>query len=74
MTNKNFEKLRIKKRDSWAHTLIALAAPWDLSTPSDPDFATSEGSSAVNFILMSCIWQVNNWKELPIKTYLFTAP
>ena len=35
-------------------TLIARAAPWDLSTPSDPALVTSEGSSASNFIRISC--------------------
>ena len=35
------------------HTLMALAAPCDLSTPADPDLVTSEGSAASNFILIS---------------------
>lgn len=35
------------------HTLMALAAPCDLSTLPDPDLATSDGSSASNFILIS---------------------
>ena len=35
------------------HTLMALAAPCDLSTLPDPDLATSAGSSASNFILIS---------------------
>lgn len=34
-------------------TLIALAAPCDRSTPSEPALLTSEGSSASNFIRMS---------------------
>ena len=35
------------------HTLMALAAPCDLSTLPDPDLVTSDGSSSSNFILIS---------------------
>ena len=35
------------------HTVMALAAPCDLSTSPDPDLASSDGSSASNFILIS---------------------
>jgi hypothetical protein len=46
-------QLTWQERYKMNHTLMALAAPCDLSTPSDPDLATSEGSSASNFILIS---------------------
>ena len=43
----------IAERYEMNHTLMALAAPCDLLTLPDPDLATSAGSSASNFILMS---------------------
>lgn len=45
---------RMKASGKESHiTLIALAAPCERSTLSEPVFFTSEGSSASNFILMS---------------------
>jgi len=58
------------------HTLMALAAPCDLSTPSDPDLATSEGSSASNFILISYKRQKSTEAMIILgitETDLFTA-